>query len=628
MSEFVAGSTVHDRYLLQARLVDQSHAGRTVWSGRDTLLDRPVHIYVIESDVEQHLDRARAASQFTVPHIAKIYAIETVEGVGLIVTEAPNGISVEALYDGSPADVEQARAIVGTAAEALAEAAKHGIYHEELSAESIVLTSQGIVVTGLGIASGDLPPEQRTDTARSHEDAIGLLRVFYLLVTGYPASPQAPDLPEEAELDSAITHAVHTALRSPEAAPPSSQLVAQLMMPWAEIEPLAQSLADTNKPVVEDPAPFAQVIPTDVDRKSVLKKAPARPSVKRTSVKGEAAALGAAASAGVAGAGAAASATGNAVTGGAAIFPSLYGAGAAAIPPPAAPVRTSIRSPQSRTSAPSVASAPVAPSVPAQAVTSAGGASSAPNASSSSGETEADLAKYRLPPVSGYGPPPAPTGVAAIRDPFNLTPWIIVIFLVALFFFGKWAIDLASTPIHHGAPVPSQPTTPPAPIATTPSTQAPEEGETDAGGSSGALQLPSIQRGTQLDPDGDGDEHPEAVDRAWDGDTSTYWFTRTYVDPTMGAKSGVGYHVQFTERSYFNSITLNTNSQGGMVEIRATTAADPTGGQLLQSGPLNGTTTFQLSTPAATDQIVLWWTELPVSGGDLNRIELNEISFS
>src|SRR5690606_5033970 len=77
---------------------------------------------------------------------------------------------------------------------------------------------------------------------------------------------------------------------------------------------------------------------------------------------------------------------------------------------------------------------------------------------------------------------------------------------------------------------------------------------------------PVIASAVQLDPEGDGDEHPEAVDRAIDGDPSTFWFTRTYVSPTYGMKSGIGFAVTLAEPAQVSQVELSLNSTGGLVE--------------------------------------------------------------
>jgi hypothetical protein len=141
---------------------------------------------------------------------------------------------------------------------------------------------------------------------------------------------------------------------------------------------------------------------------------------------------------------------------------------------------------------------------------------------------------------------------------------------------------------------------------------------------------PVIESGDQLDPlvDGDG-EHPEAVELAYDADPSTFWYTRTYRNNPVwgGFKTGAGYVVNLREPAPVSKIQLQTNSEGGAFEIRATTADDPQGGTVLGSGAFAPTTDVALPEPQVLESFVIWITELPTSEGEF-RLELNEIVVS
>jgi hypothetical protein len=145
-----------------------------------------------------------------------------------------------------------------------------------------------------------------------------------------------------------------------------------------------------------------------------------------------------------------------------------------------------------------------------------------------------------------------------------------------------------------------------------------------------AAQTPVIASAQQLDPppDGDDNEHPEAVGAAIDGDPSTYWFSRTYRSPTYGMKSGIGYAVTLTAPATVSTVTLTVNGTGGMVEVRATDPSTPTEGEVLASGPLGPETVLTLSAPTQTQHIVLWFTALPQTADGSNRIELTEVRLS
>jgi hypothetical protein len=140
---------------------------------------------------------------------------------------------------------------------------------------------------------------------------------------------------------------------------------------------------------------------------------------------------------------------------------------------------------------------------------------------------------------------------------------------------------------------------------------------------------PVIASTTSIDPsDGDG-EHEEDVAKAYDGDPSTFWYTQTYKrDDFAGFKDAVGYAITLTQKTTVSTVTLRTNSAGGNVEVRATDAANPTGGAVLASGPFGPETVLTLDPATETQSLVLWITQLPTSADGGFRLELTEIALS
>jgi hypothetical protein len=140
-----------------------------------------------------------------------------------------------------------------------------------------------------------------------------------------------------------------------------------------------------------------------------------------------------------------------------------------------------------------------------------------------------------------------------------------------------------------------------------------------------------IASAAQLDPppEGDENEHPEAVPRAIDGDPTTTWFTRTYNAPDFaGLKSGVGYAVTLAEPATVTTVTLQVLGTGGRVEVRATDPTTPTEGAVLAEGTLGPDTVLTLTEPTEAQHIVLWFTELPQADDGANRLELAEVTLS
>jgi len=118
------------------------------------------------------------------------------------------------------------------------------------------------------------------------------------------------------------------------------------------------------------------------------------------------------------------------------------------------------------------------------------------------------------------------------------------------------------------------------------------------------------------------------VDLAYDGDPSTFWYTMYFNTPDFaGLRSGLGYVIELEKPAPVTSITLNTNSEGGHVEVRATSRDKPTDGPVLAEGSFSSETTLDLSEETVADSFVIWITELPQTNGK-NYLELNEIVLS
>lgn len=140
---------------------------------------------------------------------------------------------------------------------------------------------------------------------------------------------------------------------------------------------------------------------------------------------------------------------------------------------------------------------------------------------------------------------------------------------------------------------------------------------------------PVIASAVSVDPSDDDGEHAEAVERAFDGDTSTYWYTLTYQQANFsGFKDAVGYVMTLEKPATVSEVRLRTSSTGGKVEVRSSDASDPGGGTLLASGEFGSDVRLTLDEPTETATITLWITELPTAADGSFRLELNEISLS
>ena len=201
---------------------------------------------------------------------------------------------------------------------------------------------------------------------------------------------------------------------------------------------------------------------------------------------------------------------------------------------------------------------------------------------------------------------------------FNPTALILILALVAVLLGGNWAYKTLTAGFD---PVMISPTGRPTPTPT----EGTEAGETEAPPE--VVVLPVVKTAVSLDPQGDENEHPELQDLLIDGDSTSSWYSRTYrTAPFSNLKKGIGIELKLKEVATVSSVLLSSANKGGMVEIRATDRENPTKGDVLASGPLDGETIFTFAKPVKTESIVIWFTLLPQDKAGKNRIYLHEIS--
>lgn len=161
---FDIGATVAGKYRIE-RVLGQGGMG-TVILAQHLLLDRPVALKLLRPEVteqpaaaERLLREGRALARLRGTHIARVLDVEAPEqGPCFLVLEYLEGEDLGALLQRSgPLPLNLALSYLLQAAEALAEAHRHGIVHRDIKPSNLFLTplpdgSRGIKVIDFGIS--------------------------------------------------------------------------------------------------------------------------------------------------------------------------------------------------------------------------------------------------------------------------------------------------------------------------------------------------------------------------------------------------------------------------------------------------------------------------------------------
>jgi hypothetical protein len=618
-------------------------ADAEAWQAQDQILARPVRVTFVGGPYAQAaLDAARRAALVSDGRLARVLDVGTAVVGGTerpyVISEPYTGSTLTEIVSGGLVDPQQARSIMGEAAAALDAAAQRGVHHLALRPEAVRVDGHRVVVTGLGIDAG-LAGVEGVATGGAAADARDLAALAYYALTARWAGDSldepwvTPDtvrpLPAQQDehgnvvalsalvphVDAALDDLVRRTLGAGsgpaegEAVPSTPGEVADALRPWNEVSGVLD-VPDFVQPTTTAPAvPVRQ----SVRANGSPSRRPATGRIARAGAYGAGAAgLGAAAGA----AGAAAAQGGGGAAGGAA-------GSTAPVPPPPPPAGYGAAPGRGGAGQPTQAFDPAATQqYGAPQYGAPAGAAYGQGAPGAPGQPAQGFATEPVPgagPAQGLGSQGFSTQPAPRRRGVNPTPIVLGLVVVAVLVGAGWAVSRTIAPF--------EPPLADEPVASAPA--APSGGEASQGEEEPAEEpapevRPIIAEGAQVDPEGDG-EKPEAVDLAIDGDPSTFWYTYTYNSPQFGGlKSGVGYEITLRETAPVTKITLTTNSEGGHVEVRQTSADNPTEGPVLASGPFAPTTELTFDEPVEGDSFVLWITEVPNSAGK-TRLELDEI---
>ncbi|GEL96145.1 protein kinase family protein [Cellulomonas composti] len=650
MSEVVGrGTLLAGRYRVLQQ-VEGDVPGASAWQAVDQILDRPVRALVMHAGpIASALDGARRAALVADPRLVRVLDVGTHEDLGYVVCEQVSGPSLARIADHEPLTADQARAVVGETASALEAARRRGVHHLALRPSAVHVADGGrVVLTGLGTDAplAGVPGGDARTTSR--RDSVALVRLLYAALTGrWPADPAGDPLPAglplapvvdgRPALPSELVPGVpgdldtlcHVTLSTPDDGPHTPGDLVRDLEPWGEIRALLGSpvvgtaggavaaAAGSVTNAVTPASGIRAAMPEDdlqdtgpiqVQRQSVRsafagEQPAARPGTPPPAVPprtpvfpagaAAAAATGAGGGAGVAG-------------------PPSVAPGAARPPAPSGSTPTRVSAGAASAAPPPRPPSPVPSPVPAPAPTPAPAREPAPAAAYYGGGFDDVLGA-----TNDDGPE---------RRQFNPTAMVLTIVGIAVIVGVVLAFKALFSSLDTGSS--SQEQEPQAPVTQT--SAAPTPSASDAPTSAAPTgPPPQIQSATTVDPSDDDGEHQEAVDRAFDGDTSTYWYTQTYQRPDFaGFKPGVGYVMTLAQPTTVSKVRLLTGGTGGQFEIRASDASDPSGGTLLATGAFGTDVAVDLDPPTQTSTLTLWITELPTAADGAFRLELQEIELS
>jgi putative peptidoglycan lipid II flippase len=116
-------------------------------------------------------------------------------------------------------------------------------------------------------------------------------------------------------------------------------------------------------------------------------------------------------------------------------------------------------------------------------------------------------------------------------------------------------------------------------------------------------------------------DYESYVDRAYDGDPSTFWLTWVYKQQfgraTGGLKDGVGLILSFDKAVTPSSVTISTSTPKTTIEVRSADSANPTldSTQVLGTATLDtDPVTINLSNAPSSKYLIVWVTQLAPYG--------------
>ncbi|MFD2077996.1 putative peptidoglycan lipid II flippase [Actinopolymorpha cephalotaxi] len=194
------GVTLAGRYRVAELLAETPGDGGVAqtWRAIDEVLSRSVVVHVLAADdprVDHLLEASRRAATAADVRFIRVLDALRDDGVAYVVREWVAGRSLGALLADGPLPPQQAGLLVREVSEAIARAHDQGLAHERLDPDTVVVTDTGsIKIVGLATqaALSGARTDEETGTDPQREDAVGLGRLLYAGLTArWPAGPRS-----------------------------------------------------------------------------------------------------------------------------------------------------------------------------------------------------------------------------------------------------------------------------------------------------------------------------------------------------------------------------------------------------------------------------------------------------
>lgn len=130
-----------------------------------------------------------------------------------------------------------------------------------------------------------------------------------------------------------------------------------------------------------------------------------------------------------------------------------------------------------------------------------------------------------------------------------------------------------------------------------------------------------------FDPEGNGEERPDQVSRAWDGNADTSWRTMNYWEAEIGNKTGVGVIFDLGEVRQVSRVEVDLDGEGTSLDVRIPAGATDDATQtppnsaaqwsvIGQAQRTPSATSITLEQPVKTRFVLIYLTELPSVGSE------------